>query len=175
MVIVKERSRISLSNPGNFRIDIEAAKSGGVSDPRNAALIKMFNLVNIGERAGSGIPNIYSVWKKQGWKLPVLSESYDPDRITLSLTIEKTSDKKVGTKSNDKKVGIKSNDNRIASGQKRAIIGYLTDHIQATSSELSILLGVGKERTRKILRELVAEEIIVTEGANRNRVYKLKA
>lgn len=138
-------------------------------------LIKMFNLVNIGERAGSGIPNIYSVWKKQGWKLPVLSESYDPDRITLSLAIEKTSDKKVGIKSNDKKVGIKSNDKRIASGQKRAIIGYLTDHIQATSSELSILLGVGQERTRKILRELVAEEIIVTEGANRNRVYKLKA
>ena len=175
VVIVKERSRIVLSNPGGFRIDIEAAKSGGVSDPRNAALIKMFNLVNIGERAGSGIPNIYSVWKKQGWKLPVLSESYDPDRITLSLAIEKASDRKVGIKSNDKKVGTKGNDKRIASGQKRAIISYLTDHIQATSSELSILLGVGQERTRKILRELVAEEIIVTEGANRNRVYKLKA
>ena len=88
VVIVRERNQIVLSNPGGFRIDIEAAKSGGVSDPRNAALIKMFNLVNIGERAGSGIPNIYSVWKKQGWKLPVLSESYDPDRITLSLAIK---------------------------------------------------------------------------------------
>lgn len=175
VVIVKERSQIVLSNPGGFRIDIEAAKSGGVSDPRNAALIKMFNLVNIGERAGSGIPNIYSVWKKQGWKLPVLSESYDPDRITLSLAIEKESDRKVEIKSNDKKVGIKGDDKRIASGQKRAIISYLTDHIQATSSELSILLGVGQERTRKILRELVAEEIIVTEGANRNRIYRLKA
>ena len=175
VVIVKERSQIVLSNPGGFRIDIEAAKSGGVSDPRNAALIKMFNLVNIGERAGSGIPNIYSVWKKQGWKLPVLSESYDPDRITLSLAIEKASDRKVEIKSNDKKVGTKGNDKRIASGQKRAIISYLTDHIQATSSELSTLLGVGQERTRKILRELVAEEIIVTEGANRNRIYRLKA
>lgn len=175
VVIVKERSQIVLSNPGGFRIDIEAAKSGGISDPRNAALIKMFNLVNIGERAGSGIPNIYSVWKKQGWKLPVLSESYDPDRITLSLAIEKASDRKVGIKSNDKKVGTKGNDKRIASGQKRAIISYLTDHIQATSSELSTLLGVGQERTRKILRELVAEEIIVTEGANRNRIYRLKA
>lgn len=175
VVIVRERNQIVLSNPGGFRIDIEAAKSGGVSDPRNAALIKMFNLVNIGERAGSGIPNIYSVWKKQGWKLPVLSESYDPDRITLSLAIEKTSDKKVGVKSNDKKVGIRGDDKPIVSGQKRAIINYLTDHIQATSSELSLLLGVGQERTRKILRELVAEEIVVTEGANRNRVYKLKA
>ena len=100
---------------------------------------------------------------------------YDPDRITLSLAIEKASDKKVGIKSNDKKVGIKSNDNRISGKQKDAIIAYLTDHIQATSSELSSLLGVGQERTRKVLRELVAEEIIVTEGANRNRLYKLKA
>ena len=80
---------------------LESPKSGGVSDPRSAALIKLFNLVNINERAGGGIPNIYSVWRKQGWKLPVLSESYDPDRITLSLANEKTSDKKVGTKSND--------------------------------------------------------------------------
>ena len=66
VVIVKERNQIILSNLDSFRIEIEAAKSGDVSDPRNAALIKKFNLVNIGERAGSGIPNIYAVWKKQG-------------------------------------------------------------------------------------------------------------
>ena len=55
------------------------------------------------------------------------------------------------------------------------VYNKMTDHVQATSSELSILLGVGQERTRKILRELAAEEIIVTEGANRNRIYRLKA
>ena len=27
---------------------------GGESDPRNKSLMKMFNLINIGERAGSG-------------------------------------------------------------------------------------------------------------------------
>lgn len=57
-------------NGESTEIEIEAAKSGDVSDPRNAALIKKIYLVNIGERAGSGIPNIYAVWKKQGWKLP---------------------------------------------------------------------------------------------------------
>ena len=35
---------------------------GGESDPRNKALMKMFNLINIGERAGSGVPNIFNVW-----------------------------------------------------------------------------------------------------------------
>lgn len=166
VVIVKERSQIVLSNPGGFRIDIEAAKSGGVSDPRNAALIKMFNLVNIGERAGSGIPNIYSVWKKQGWKLPVLSESYDPDRITLSLAIEKASDKKQAIKASDKKKSEQ---------QSQIIIGYLTDHIQASAGELAEVLELSPVRTRAILKKLVDAGIVVIEGGNRNRTYKLKA
>ena len=34
-----------MSNPGSFRIEIDAAKSGGVSDPRNGTMLKMFNLL----------------------------------------------------------------------------------------------------------------------------------
>ena len=165
VVIVKERSRICLSYPGSFRIDIEAAKSGGVSDPRNTALIKMFNLVNIGERAGSGIPNIYSTWEKQGWKLPELSESYDPDRITLSLAIEKTSDKKQTIKTSDKNKTEK---------QSRIIVDYLADHIQAPASELAQVLELSPVRTRAILKKMVDGGIVVIEGGNRNRIYKLK-
>ena len=165
VVIVRERSRICLSNPGSFRIDIEAAKSGGVSDPRNTALIKMFNLVNIGERAGSGIPNIYSVWEKQGWKLPELSESFDPDRITLSLAIEKT---------RDKKQAIKTSDKNKTEKQSRIIVDYLADHIQASASELAQVLGLSPVRTRAILKKMVDGGVVAIEGGNRNRIYKLK-
>ena len=65
--LIKKRDAITMSNPGNFRIEIVAAKSGGVSDPRNGTMLKMFNLIDIGERAGSGIPNIFRVWREQGW------------------------------------------------------------------------------------------------------------
>lgn len=85
LVVIKDRKGVTFSNPGNFRIDVEVAKSGGVSDPRNGALIKMFNLVDIGERAGSGIPNIFSVWKKQGWVAPEITETFEPERITVRL------------------------------------------------------------------------------------------
>lgn len=77
IVIIKRKDSFLFSNPGDFRIDIEAAKSGGISDPRNATLIKMFNMIDIGERAGSGIPNIFTVWKKQGWPVPKIEESSD--------------------------------------------------------------------------------------------------
>lgn len=37
-------------------------------DPRNKSLMKMFNLINIGECAGSGVPNIFNVWADEGWE-----------------------------------------------------------------------------------------------------------
>ena len=160
VVIIKKRNEITLSNPGGFRIDIEAAKSGGVSDPRNSALIKMFNLVDIGERAGSGIPNIFSVWKKQGWNAPTIYENFEPDRITLSLEV---------TKSGDKKVAIKT------TMHKQAIVEYLTENVSAKSSEIADLLGVGVSRAKIILSEMAKDEIIITEGGNRNRIYKLNS
>lgn len=169
IVIVKKKDVITLSNPGGFRIDLETAKSGGVSDPRNSALIKMFNLIDIGERAGSGIPNIFNVWKKQGLPAPTISESFEPDRITLSLETATSSDKEQAIKSSDKKQIIKTN------LYKDIIVQYLTDNISAKCSDISSLIGLSLPRTRAILSELIDDRIIIAEGANKNRVYKLKS
>ena len=94
LVIIKKRDTITMANPGGFRIEIDAAKSGGVSDPRNGAMLKMFNLIDIGERAGSGIPNIFRVWREQGWVMPAITEQFEPERTILALCFGKTADKK---------------------------------------------------------------------------------
>jgi len=79
-------------------------RKGGESDPRNKALMKMFNLINIGERAGSGVPNIFNVWEDEGWVEPSIEEKFDPDRTILTLEFKKKSgDKKVTKKSDEKK------------------------------------------------------------------------
>ena len=59
---------------------------GGISDPRNKALMKMFNMIGIGERAGSGVPDIFAVWDSQGWKAPEVEEQFNPDRTILTLS-----------------------------------------------------------------------------------------
>jgi len=168
LVVIKKRDAITMSNPGNFRIEIDTAKSGGVSDPRNGTMLKMFNLIDIGERAGSGIPNIFRVWHEQGWTAPVISENFDPDRIMLSLTLKKSDDKKATIKSDDKKVTIKS------ARQKNEIITYLTDHVSAKNIDIAELLGVKSTRVKQLLKELLDEGVVVAEGSNKNRVYKLK-
>ena len=56
-------------------------------------MMKMFNMIGIGERAGSGIPDIYQVWENEGWSMPVVEESYNPDRTRLSLEFKKQANK----------------------------------------------------------------------------------
>ena len=103
IVIIKKRESVTMSNPGSFRIGIDAAISGGFSDPRNGTMLKMLNMIDIGERAGSGIPNIYRVWHDQNWAEPTFTQSFEPDRTTLSLLFSKSDDKTVTIKSDDKK------------------------------------------------------------------------
>ena len=104
IVVRKEADRIVFENPGYSRTGKQQMKKGGISDPRNKVLMKMFNLINIGERAGSGVPNIFNTWEDQGWVEPVIEEQFDPDRTLLILSF----DKKQAIKTSDKKQAIKT-------------------------------------------------------------------
>lgn len=178
IVVIKKQDQIQISNPGGFRIDIETAKSGGVSDPRNTTLMKMFNLIDIGERAGSGIPNIYDVWEKQKWNTPVLSEAFEPERINLVLPVNNIG--KVTIKTDDKTPTIKADDktptiNAIRKAeQKSMIIEFIREYGSAKSKELCELLGVKSTRIKELIYELIDDDILVANGGNRNRTYSLK-
>ena len=106
IVVRKEADRIVFENPGYSRTGKQQMKKGGISDPRNKVLMKMFNLINIGERAGSGVPNIFNTWEDQGWVEPIIEEQFDPDRTLLILSF----DKKQAIKTSDKKQAIKTKD-----------------------------------------------------------------
>jgi len=89
LVIKNNQNEIIMENPGVFRISFSEAMSGGVSSPRNSVIMKIFNLLDVGERAGSGIPNIYRTWREQNWELPIYTESFMPDRTVLTLAFNK--------------------------------------------------------------------------------------
>lgn len=85
IVVEKSKDRLLVSNPGSLRITPDEAMEGGISDPRNALLFKMFILINVGERAGSGLHNIYYIWNLLGLLPPILTEQLFPDRLTLEV------------------------------------------------------------------------------------------
>ena len=75
------------------------AFKSAISEPRNKTIMKMFNLIRVDERAGSGVPDIFSVWEDEGWVEPRVEEQYKPDRTTLILSFEK---RKQAIKTSDK-------------------------------------------------------------------------
>ena len=85
VLIIKEENKIVFENPGYIRLGKEQMRRGGKSDPRNKSLMKIFNLIDIGEHAGSGVPNIFNVWEDEGWEEPDIKENFAPDRTSLTL------------------------------------------------------------------------------------------
>ena len=160
IVIKRDVSSLVIENPGSIRTGKAQMLKGGISDPRNKNLMKMFNLLGIGERAGSGIPDIYQVWKDQGWKNPIVEETYNPDRTKLSLDFTA----KQANKTSEQNKRRKTEENYSL------IKDYLRKNGLSKTSDIAKYLGLSVARTRAILSEMQG---ITYEGTTNNRKYKL--
>ena len=87
MVCVWSDEGITIANPGDFRMPIEEARKPGSTDPRNEAMMRMFSMVEIGERAGSGMDKIFGGWEWAGYPAPTYEVAYGPDRTPLMLPL----------------------------------------------------------------------------------------
>ena len=135
---------------------------GGESDSRNNALMKMFNLINSGERVGSGVPNIFNVWADEGWEEPIIEERFDPDRTVLTLSFVK----KVAEKSARKKVTEKTH------AHYDAILAFMNTDVWYKASDLADVLGIKETRTKELLRSLVGDGLLVDNEVIKGRKYK---
>ncbi|MBO7595492.1 MAG: putative DNA binding domain-containing protein [Bacteroidales bacterium] len=85
IVVSKNSDGFIFANPGGMRIPTSEALAGGVSDPRNATLLKMFSFIRFGERAGSGLNGIVYVWEKVFHTAPEIFVKHEYDRTFLKL------------------------------------------------------------------------------------------
>ena len=170
IIIIKDRNTLILENPGYIRTGKEQMRRGGKSDPRNKSLMKMFNMIDIGEHAGSGVPNIFNVWEDESWEEPVIEENFDPDRTILILKfIKKQANKTSGKKQANKTSGKKQANKTYKNMEEIRI--YLQEHETARTSDIANLLSLSFARTRAILSEM---DDIETFGSNRTRTYRLR-
>ena len=166
VVITLHSNRITLANPGYSRTGKIQMMLGGVSDPRNRGLMKMFNLIDVGERAGSGIPKIVNTWKDEGLKAPVIEEQFDPDRTLITLSLEK----KQAIKTSDRTDRSSAKTKKSAKNQEK-ILDYLKDNGRSSCAEIAVYIGLSTARTREILSSMKEIEAL---GENRNRTYRIK-
>lgn len=161
VVITLQNDRIAFANPGYSRTGKEQMLRGGVSDPRNRGLMKMFNLIDVGERAGSGVPKIINIWKDQGLKTPTIEEQFDPDRVVLILPLERKPGLKPSPKETHSKKTVEAEDE---------IKEYLRDNGQSTCSEIAKHIELSQSRTRAILSKM---DGIEARGEKRFRTYRI--
>lgn len=141
LVIERDREGVTITNPGDLRVNPDDAGLDGVSDHRNAALARMFHLVGVGRGTGGGLHTIQTVWEQYRLGKPRLREQFNPDTVTLRLTIE-------------------TNFTDMAKA-RLAVLNFLTDHVEGDEAALAKSLGVSEERVKEVLRGLLAQEAIV--------------
>jgi len=85
LVIIKSTEVFAFTNPGRLRIPVQRLYEGGYSDCRNPNLQKMFQMLGLGEKAGSGFQKILRAWKEQQWLIPLVSEKLDLEITSVLL------------------------------------------------------------------------------------------
>jgi predicted HTH transcriptional regulator len=126
---------VTVRNPGLFRIPIREAEEGGRSDPRNPTIAKMFSLVGLVERAGSGLYRIMETWKGNGLEPPLIEESLNPPTVKLTLSMKM-----------DPKTSFVSDEEKIL--RLMAADGSIS--IEKISAEI----GLSKSKTVAVVRKL---------------------
>ena len=162
VVIQKYTDKIVLANPGYIRTGKKQMRLGGESDPRNKALMKMFNLINIGERAGSGVPNIFNVWEDEGFVEPKIEERFDPDRTILSLAF---------VKKENKEILLNKKMNEIKNGSLVKLIEYLEKHNQITTIQGVEITGKSEAQVRRYLKTLCNIGILEKSKSTKGNIY----
>lgn len=190
LVVQKSEDGYKLSNPGSVRISISEAINGGISDPRNGIMLKMFSLIEFGERAGSGLSGICKVWEKVYHTPVLLEETHNNgvDRTILTLSTrgnEQDIDAMLAlygglnNKSDQKKRPEKATrKNRIRpesvkSDQKKRIIEMLKSNPNIARSEIAQVLGIHDSSVKRRLDSLVNEGYVCRIGADKGGHWKV--
>lgn len=151
VVIVRYgNERITFRNPGALRIEPSVIELGGVSDVRNETIMKMFNLLGIGERAGSGFDTMREGTRSVGLPDPELIEELNPDRTTLVLPI--TTSASSNTHPNSFTSAIPLNT------RESTILNLLTSNSSMKTVDIATALELSPQRTRAILNSMLKKD-----------------
>ncbi len=147
VLVVKSPSGFSFRNPGVMRVPVAQALHGGASDCRNRTLHQMFLLINLGERAGSGVPKIRSGWEQEGHGLR-LFDSFEPfDQTVLEMTWSKST-LAVTSEVTDTSSPISS------SKTEDRILQMLREDPKLSTQQLGDALGISKRAVLKQIEKL---------------------
>jgi ATP-dependent DNA helicase RecG len=138
--------------------------------PKNPLLANFFIQIGRADTLGSGVRNLYKFTKIYSGNEPELIDG-DVFRsiVPLGLSLARIGNNgKTSDKLSDK---LKSSDKP----HKKKLIAYLEKYREINAQTAAQVLDRAPGTARRVLGEMVSEGLIIAEGANRNRTYRLAA
>ena len=129
----------------------------------------MFRMIGFGEHAGSGVPLIYGNWQQQMYRLPEITESFQPEMITLTLNMVSLLPDEVMKALTEMYGPVISS---LSNEQKIALAIAYTDG-EVTHSRIMGLSSIHSHDLTRDLRELVDMRLLSPYRETRGRFYRL--
>jgi ATP-dependent DNA helicase RecG len=165
--VIKRPSGFEFRNPGALRVTVAQALQGGESDCRNRTLQQMFLMINLGERAGSGLPRILTSWQSEGrlLKMTELFEPYDQSLLTMDWKSSKTSGKTSGKT-------LKAS-GKTSGKTTLAILNLIKQDENLTIAELSVALEISERSIERALQSLREDGRLERQGPAKGGIWKI--
>ena len=163
IVIEKRFRHITFANPGIFRVPLDVAISGGTSDARNDVLFTLFALVEIGEKLGTRLVQLFALWEKNGWPRPELHEQFDPERTILTLDYNDAAD--AAMSSEQENAPQKTENAPQKTSQK--IVSFISENPKITRHELALFLSISDDAVKQQIAKLEQKQIIRRVGPDK--------
>jgi predicted HTH transcriptional regulator len=157
ILVIKDPAGFVFRNPGMMRVPPEQALRGGESDCRNRTLHQMFLMINLGERAGSGLPKIRQGWEIEGGTIR-LFDSFEPyDQTRLEMTWGRMADET----------------GKMTGKMTGKVFDLLVSNNALTVSELAAKLEKSESTIERAIRELCKLERLRRVGSRKSGHWEI--
>ena len=181
VVVRRTPDKLVFENPGDIRTGIEQMRLGGVSDPRNGLVMKMFSLIDVGERAGTGVPDVFATWANAGLPEPRIEENFgEADRTILTLMLEADAKPDNNEQITDDYEQINSSNEQISDNneqlngsneriteRQRVILHFVEKSPSATYDDMARAAGVSSATVRRDAEILIGRGLLKRVGSRK--------
>ena len=169
LLVKHELHRFVFSNPGTMLVSREQYYTGGESVCRNKSLQKMFSMLGVAEKAGSGTDKIMKGWREANWRSPNIEEQQTPDKVVLTMPMESFLSEETKGRLTEK-FGIIANsfDHNVLT-----TLALVCDEGYVTSTRLRYSLNLHKSEISDMLKLMTQKGLLVSEGYGRGTRYVL--
>lgn len=171
LLVKQELHRLVFSNPGTLLVSRDQYYTGGESVCRNKSLQKMFSMIGVAEKAGSGTDKIMKGWREANWRSPNIEEQQEPDKVVLTMPMVSFLSDEAKAKLTEK-FGITANsfDHNVLS-----ILALASDEGYVTNVRLRYSLNLHKSEISDLLKLMTQNGLLISEGYGRGMRYVLPA